>query len=93
MEFLTSLFVGKPINILVVSTIFLLGYIILKIRNFGIKHNPRPLLIASITWGVYAAWEWLIIIKTPEANIRADLLVIFPILAIISIWSLYKSLH
>jgi hypothetical protein len=31
-------------------------------------------------WGVYAAWEWLVLVKTAEANIRVDILLIWPVL-------------
>lgn len=60
------------------------------LRLFNTVRQTRPLLIASIAWGFYAAWELLVQIRTPEANIRVDLLVIWPLLAILSIWSLYR---
>jgi hypothetical protein len=91
MELLASLLVGKPQNILVVAIVFLAGYIVLRFAALGIDHNPRPLLIVSIAWGLYAAWEWLVQIKTPEANIRVDLLVMWPVLAILSAWALFRA--
>jgi hypothetical protein len=91
MELLASLLVGKPQNILVVAIVFLAGYIVLRFAALGIAHNPRPLLIVSIAWGLYAAWEWLVQIKTPEANIRVDLLVMWPVLAILSAWALFRA--
>ena len=53
--------------------------------------SPTPLLTAAMTWGLYAAWEWLVQIKTPEANIRVDLLVMWPVLAILSVWMLFRA--
>lgn len=93
MESLGSLLVGKPLNILVVAVVFLVGYLGLRFTVLGIAHHPRPLLIASAGWGFYAAWEWLVQIRTPEANIRVDLLVIWPVLAILSSWALFRSLR
>lgn len=90
MDLLTSLFVGKPQNILAAAVVFLAGYLALRFTALGISRHPRPLLIASIAWVLYAAWEWLVQIKTPEANIRFDLLVIWPVLAIISAWGLFR---
>ena len=90
MELLASLFVGKPLNILALAAIFLAGYLVLKFRTHGIGRHPPALLIASTAWGIYAAWEWLVLIKTPEANIRFDLLVMWPLLAIVSAWALYR---
>lgn len=88
MNFLTFLFVAKPFNILVVAVVFFGAYFIL--RSFETVRQIRPLFIASMAWGLYAAWELLVQIRTPEANIRVDLFVIWPLLAILSIWSLYR---
>ena len=51
------------------------------------------LLLAAGGWLLYAAWEWLVLTKTPEANIRVDLLVIWPVLAILSLWALFRALR
>jgi hypothetical protein len=93
MELLTSLFVGKPLNILAVAALFLAGYLALRFTTFGVGRHPRLLLVAAITWALYAAWEWLVQVRTPEANIRVDLLVIWPALAILSVWALFRSLR
>jgi hypothetical protein len=90
MELLTSMFVANPENILVVAVMFLAGYFTLRSTAIGTSHHPRPLLIASIAWGLYAGWEWLVQIKTPEANIRVDLLVIWPLLGILSALALFR---
>lgn len=91
MELLTSLFVNKPLNILVVAVLFLAGYLVFRFTAFGIARHPRSLLIASTAWGLYAAWEWLVQVKTPEANIRVDLLVMWPVLAILSAWAIFRA--
>lgn len=91
MEFLASLFVGKPQNILAVSVVFLAGYLVLRFTRLDIARHPRSLLIPSGAWGLYAAWEWLVYIKTPEANIRVDLLLIWPVLAILSASALFRT--
>ena len=31
---------------------------------------PWPLLWATGLWAAFAIWEWLILVRTPEANIR-----------------------
>ena len=91
MELLASLLVGKPQNILVVAIVFLAGYLVLRFSALNIARNPRPLLIASIAWGLYAAWELLVQTNTPEANIRVDLLVMWPVLGIFSAWALFRA--
>jgi hypothetical protein len=91
MELLASLFVAKPQNILLVTVVFLTVYLALRFTPSGIGKHPGWLLVASGAWGLYAAWEWLVQVKTPEANIRVDLLVIWPLLAILTLFALYRA--
>jgi len=86
MEYLASLFVGKPLPILAVAAVFLAAFIALRRTRFGADRHPRSLLVVAAAWAVYAAWEWLVLVRTPEANIRVDLMVIWPLLLIVSIW-------
>jgi len=90
LNFLGSLFVAKPLNILVVAVLFVAVYLVMRVTELGAKRNARSVLIASCAWGLYAAWELLVLIKTPDANIRVDLLVIWPVLAILSLWALFR---
>lgn len=91
MELLALLFVGKPQNILIVAFAFLVGYLVLRFTAFGATRHHRPLLIAATAWGLYSAWEWLVLIKTPGANIRVDLLAMWPVMAILSVWALFRA--
>jgi hypothetical protein len=86
MEFLSSLLVGNPLIILAVAGLFAAAYILIRGSRFGKVRRPRSLLVPAGAWAFYAAWEWLVLIRTPEANIRVDLLVIWPVLLIISVW-------
>ena len=86
MEMLSSLLVGKPLNIVAVALFFLAGHIVLRLTGIGSKRHPSALLVPTAVWACYAVWEWLIQVRTPEANIRVDLFVIWPIVLIISIW-------
>jgi hypothetical protein len=86
MDFLSSLLVP----ILAVAVVFLAGHLLLRLTRLGAGQNPRWLLVAAIAWALYAAWEWLILVRTPEANIRVDLLVNWPVLALLSAWALFR---
>jgi hypothetical protein len=92
-KFLAALFVARPLNILAVSAALFAGYLALRLWAPVVVRQPRPLLVAAVAWGVYAAWEWLVQWRTPEANIRVDLLVIWPALAILSAWALFRMLR
>lgn len=90
MDPLVSLLVGKPQVIAMVAVAFLAAYLALRFLWPGLARHPVALLIGAIAWG-YAAWEWLVQLRTPEANIRVDLLLIWPVLAILSAWSLLRT--
>jgi CDP-diglyceride synthetase len=42
---------------------------------------------------VFAAWEWLVMTRTPDANIRVDLLLIWPALLLLTLWSVWQALR
>ena len=86
MEILSTLLVGRPLIILAGAALFYAAFFLLKRSAFGAARRPRALLVPAVLWTAYAAWEWLVLVRTPEANIRVDLLVIWPVLLIASIW-------
>ncbi len=86
MEILSSLLVGTPLIILAVAGLFAAAYIFIRGSRFGAVRRPGYLLVPAGAWAFYAAWEWLVLVRTPDANIRVDLLVIWPVLLIISVW-------
>jgi hypothetical protein len=93
MEFIGYLFVGKPLNSLAVAAVFWAVYLARRFMTVGSPVHTRWSLAAAVAWTVYAAWEWLILIRTPDANIRVDLLLIYPALAVLSAWTLFRSLR
>jgi hypothetical protein len=90
MDLLVSLLVGKPHAILLVAAAFFAGHLALRHFKPGLARHPGALLIGAIAWGSYAAWEGLLLLRTPEANIRVDLLLIWPMLFLLSAWSLLR---
>jgi hypothetical protein len=90
MDFLASLFVAKPFHILAVALLLMAVYGFLRFTASGEGKATTPILIAGMAWAIYAAWEWLVQVKTPEADIRVDLMLIWPVLALISLWAVYK---
>ena len=93
MDQLSLLFVHKPLNILVVAAVFAIGYLALRLTALGESKHAGALLVPALGWALYAAWEWLVMVRTPEATIRVDLLVIWPVLAILSIVFLIRALR
>jgi hypothetical protein len=93
MGWLASLFVGRPLNILAVAAVFLAVHVVLRAAGKSGGHLHRPTFVAAAAWGLYAAWEWLVQSRTPDANIRVDLLVIWPVVAVLSAWAIVRTLR
>ena len=74
-------FVWHPERIAIVAGIFFVAFIVTQ-RHF----RAWPFLVAAIAWAVLVPWEYYC--KVQEANIRVDLLLIWPLLLIITGWSL-----
>jgi len=90
METLAWLFVGRPPAILAVAVLLAAGQ--WALRRKASARRGRALAWAAAAWGAYAAWEWLVATVSPEANIRVDLLFIWPILSGITVFCVFKSL-
>ena len=86
MHFLANLLVGKPLSIFLIAVAFFIAYLI--VRNFSHRRRAKYLGITTIFWLLYAACELLIKIKTPDADIRVDLLVIWPVIFVLSLFSI-----
>ena len=60
----------------------------------GQAGKGRNALLAPFAFfTVFAAWEWLVTARTPEANIRVDLLLIWPAALVVVVWSLIRTLR
>jgi hypothetical protein len=86
------LYVGKPLNILAVAAVFLVAHLPCASPPSARAAIPGPILLAAVAWPLCAAWEWLVRVRTPEANVRVDLVLIWPVLAILSAWALFRAL-
>jgi hypothetical protein len=83
--------VAKPLNILLVGLILFVAHCLLQRKRGEPLLKWHPLLAAAIGWGLYAVWDWLVLVQTPDANIRVDLLVIWPVLAVLTVWGVVRS--
>jgi hypothetical protein len=88
---LAEFLVGQPGHILIVALVLLAGWSLLYGSGAVRGRSARPLLWASLAWGLYAAWEALVQLRTPEANIRVDLLLIWPLLAALTLFALISG--
>ena len=53
-------------------------------RSQEVYRRSGALLVPATAWLLWALWEWVIAVFSPEADIRVDLLLIIPIVLILS---------
>jgi hypothetical protein len=63
--------VARPLPILAVAVLSLAATLGIQQWARSLRRAPG-LFIAAGTWALDAAWEWLVGVQTPEANIRMD---------------------
>lgn len=79
-------FVTHPERIMAVAAILLALFLGLGLNR---RRWSWPLLWATGLWIAFAIWEWMV----READIRVDLLVIYPVLLVATLWSLWAGLY
>ena len=93
LQALATFFVNKPLHIAGIAALFLAGFLVLRFTAAGEGKHPGALLVPTLAWGVYALWEFLVTKKTPDADIRVDLLVLWPVLLILSVWFVIRAVR
>ena len=93
MEALGPLFVQQPASIVFVAGIFFVAYAVLRNSPMGSGRRPRALLVPAFAWCLYALWELVVLVRSPEANIRLDLLAIWPLLLVVSVFFSMRALR
>ena len=77
-------FIGHPSRVLFVAVFFVLVALLSGKRADGIWGKATlPCYGAALVWMAYALWEYLV--SREGADIRVDLLIIYPILIIVSV--------
>lgn len=47
--------------------------------------------VAAALWLAYFGWELFVSEDRPDANIRIDLLVIYPVLLVVTVWGVWRG--
>jgi hypothetical protein len=84
-------FVQHPLRILALAAIYAALWGVLRAGPPG--RRADALLLPAASCIVFAGWEWLVMVRTPEADIRFDLLLIWPALLLLTLWSLWRALR
>lgn len=90
-EILSRMLVAHPLHIFVVALIHFGLWA--AIAMTAMRGSPRGnvMWVPALLWLAYAAWEWLVGAVTLEANIRVDLLLIWPMIAIVTLWAVVRT--
>jgi len=89
-DLLASLFVNRPLHVLLLAVVYLVVWVALRLAGVPAGRKPSALLVPAVFAFLYAGWEWLVTTYTPEANIRVDLLIIWPVLFILTVWAVVR---
>jgi hypothetical protein len=93
MELLSRWLVQQPAHVLVVAAALLALWALGRAPVLRMQPGTNILWLPALLWLAYAAWEWLVLVKTPEANIRVDLLLIWPVLGIVTLWGVVRAVR
>lgn len=91
MEALAEFLVNQPEHVLLVALVYALLWVALRFLKANNVHHPNAVLVPMVFALVYAGWEWLVTVTTPEADIRVDLVLIWPCQGILTLWALIRT--
>ncbi len=74
-------FIQNPALIALIGGLFFVAYLLLRGKP---ERRSSALLVPATAWLLWALWEWAVLVFSPEANIRVDLLLIIPLVLIAS---------
>ena len=92
MSQILSWFVHHPLRLAALAVPFILLWLFLGRDNGARAARSRVLLYPAGLFLAFAGWEWLVMTRTPDADIRVDLLLIWPIAALVAVWALVRTL-
>ena len=90
-EWLAGRLVGQPAHILVVAGALAAAWALGRATLLRGIPEANVLWVPAALWLAYAGWEWLVVTRSPEANIRVDLLLVWPVLALTTAWALWRA--
>ena len=91
LEVLSRWLVQQPAHILLIATVNLALWVACRATVLRTVPKSNVLWVPAAMWLAYAGWEWLVVVKSPEANIRFDLLVIWPVIALATLWAFVRA--
>ena len=91
LEILSRWLIQQPAHILLIAAIHLASWAAGRATVLRTVPKSNVLWVPAVAWLAYAGWEWLVLVKTPEANIRIDLLLIWPVIGLATLWAFVRA--
>jgi len=86
-------FIHHPLRLAALGVPFILAWLALRRAGGDRAARSRAALYPAGFFLAFAGWEWLVMTRSPEADIRVDLLVIWPLAAVVVAWALIRILR
>jgi hypothetical protein len=83
--------VQQPAHLLLVAVACLALWGLCGVTALRKAPEANVLWVPAVLWFAYAGWEWLVLARTPEADIRVDLLLIWPLIGLATLWALSRT--
>ena len=87
-ELLSRWLVLQPMHILLIAAAILAVWGVCRATVLRTDPKSNVLWVPALGWFAYAGWEWLVLAQSPEANIRVDLLLIWPVIGLVTLWAI-----
>jgi len=91
LETLGQWLVQQPGRIVLVAALNFALWAICRATVLRTAPRSNVLWAPALLWLAYAAWEWLVLVNPPEANIRVDLLLIWPVIGVVTLWAFGRA--
>jgi len=92
-ETLSRWLVQQPARILLVAMASLALWAFCGLTMLRKVPKANVLWAPAALWLAYAGWVAWVLAKTPEADIRIDLMLIWPLIAIVTLWALSRAVR
>jgi hypothetical protein len=91
LEIVIRWLVQQPAHILLVAAANLALWATCHATVLRTRPKSNVLWVPALLWLAFSAWEWLVLVKSPDANIRVDLLLILPVIGLVTLWAFVRA--
>lgn len=91
LEALAGWLVAQPLHMLGLALLHCAIWALVGVTTGRWAAMRNVLWVPAILWLAYAAWEAWVQAVTPDANIRVDLLLIWPLIALVTAWAAWRT--